>query len=151
MHKSATLFLALVLCACASKPVSPERVIQEQAAAMRAAITRVVAEPARRGELLAQVDALELVLKEQNQDLSSRARELQALNSDYDATRARFEDALAHFRARVDARFTRIQSAHFEMVRHMDEKEWKQVVDLEHKALKAASSADLNAITGGKS
>lgn len=151
MKNLAALLPCLFLAACASKPVSPEHVIEQQSQAMRAAITKAVAEPERRAELLAQVDALELVLKEQNQDLSSLSGQLRALNSDYDAPRARFEETLAQFRERVDARFTRIQAAHFEMVRRMDEKEWKHVVELEHAALKAAGSADLNAITGGKS
>ncbi|MBI5364615.1 MAG: hypothetical protein HZA53_15675 [Planctomycetes bacterium] len=145
------LLTALPLASCASDPVPPEQLIREQAAAMRSAIAKVVAEPARRAELLAQVDALELVLQEQNRDLNQLSVELQSLNADYDAPRARFEEALAHFRERVDARYVRVQAAHFEMVRRTDAKEWKRLVDLEHAALKAAGTADVQALTGGKS
>jgi nitric oxide reductase activation protein len=118
---------------------------------MRAALVEVVAEPVRRAELLAQVTVLEGVLQEQNQELTRLAQTLQALNSDFDTPRERFETELAQFRLRVDARFERVQAAHFELARRLDANEWKRVVELEHAALEAAGMPDLQEIRGGKS
>lgn len=142
------LLLALPLSGCASKPIPPEQAIREQASAMRNAITKIVAEPQRRAALLAQVDALETVLQQHNQDMAAMARELEQLNADYDAPRESFEKALTDFRVRVDTRMDRVEAVHFEMVRLMDAKEWKQVVELEQEALRAAGTPDLN--LGGK-
>jgi hypothetical protein len=136
---------------CTSAPVTPEQVIREQADAMRAALTKVIVEPARRAELLECVDRLEHVLQEQNRDLARLAHELETMNADHAAPRARFEDEFVRFRERVNARFDRVQELHFEMVRAMDAEEWKRVVDLEHKAIEAATSADVEVIQGGRS
>jgi len=118
---------------------------------MRTALTKVIVEPARRAELLECVDQLEQVLEEQNRDLTRLAHELQTLNADYATPRTRFEEALTQFRERVDAHFDRVQKLHFEMVRAMNTEEWKKVVDLEHKAIEAAGSADIDVIQGGRS
>lgn len=142
------LACALLLCGCASQPIPPEQAIREQATAMRSAISTIVAQPERRATLLKQVDLLEGLLQEHNQEMATLSRHLEKLNADYDAPRESFEKALADFRVRVDARMDRVEAVHFEMVRLMDAKEWKQVVELEQEALRAAGTPDLN--LGGK-
>jgi hypothetical protein len=151
LRPTAVLAASLLMLACASAPVTPEQKIHDQADAMRTAVTKSVTEPARRQELLGLVNELEQVLKEQNLDLTQLAHQLQALNADYDAPREHFDAALHEFDQRVAARFERVQTLHFAMVKKTSAGEWKELVEFEHAALGAAGSADVDAIKGGKS
>jgi len=122
------LVLCVLLAACASKP---EPAPQEQGRAamdtLRAAVGKVVTDPARAKEVTAAVDDMQAIFGEALRATQAHTARLRALDADYDATQADMREALQDYNVGRAQRQARLLAARDRIAAATTEEEWQQL------------------------
>jgi len=129
--------LALLI-GCASTPPTPQAMIDKGAAEMKSTIQRTVADPGRRGQLVAHADGIAGVLRAHAGDYAAFVGEYQRLNGTYDTPPERIEALFSGFEQRRQANRTKLLDLHFQMIALTSAPEWPPIAKAELEMLQSA-------------
>lgn len=101
---------------------------------MREAVSRSVADKDRRDRMLAVVDQMEALERSFNDDVAVFVKKYRALNGNYDAPRAAFDQLFAEFDAGIRKTRDRYFDLHFRLSALSTADEWNGIVKYEEKA-----------------
>ena len=122
----------------------------EPAAALRAGIRDVVADPARATRMLATVDELEATAGQLDTLIVEARAAIVPLLRDYRSSRAAVESSLAEFNSKRDALAQRMLAAHAALKADATAPEWKKLRKLETEMLLSAAHRSLGTAPAGR-
>jgi len=139
MIKMAMLIFAVtfLILSCASKPIDPQELLQNNMQVMRGAIVDTVNDKERKKNLLVLTNSLETSLSDYNRAYTNFSLEFGKLNRNYDTSRSEFENLLALFRKKRHSIMNEVTEIHFKMIALTSENEWKKIVKKELEAIKS--------------
>lgn len=118
---------ALGFAGCAGNRPSPEESLQEASQELRQAVTANIEDPRRRDEMLGLVGQIESVQRDFSAQAADFAARFEALNVDYDASRAQFEKLFADFNSERARSRDQLLDMHFQLTALATEGEWKRI------------------------
>ena len=134
----AIITAAFIIQGCSSNtPLTPEQQLQENLQTFRDAATKTITDKDRLQLILKISRTLEKTLLDYNQSYAKFAREIAALNRQYDTPRAEQQVLLDQFRNTREQTMRRVADIHFEMAALTTEAEWKKMVKHELKAFES--------------
>lgn len=123
--------VALGVVACTHQQLTPEARLQQGAADMRATITRIVADPAHRDQLLERANSFERVLADYAVEFESFVGKLHQANRNYDTPPEQIKATFAQFEKVRQTSRAQALDLHFQMLALTSADEWKQIAKAE--------------------
>jgi len=131
------LALALAAVGCSSKHLTPEQQAQAEAEAYQAQIRKVVTDPARADQLVALIGEFQQQIRESAANLKDYRAKVAALDANYEATRADYEDLISQQNAHHEALLKKFAGLREQMTALTTDAEWEELKKARLRTLEA--------------
>lgn len=140
VRNPAFIFAVLLagLIACSGTPPAPEATLGKDTSEMKSVIQRLVADPGRRGRLLAHADGIEAALQSHAADYAKFVEEYRRLNDAYDTPQQEVEALFGRYEQRRKDSRARLLELHYQIIRFTEPGEWQPIAKIEAEMLQSS-------------
>lgn len=128
---------ALSAAACTHQQLTPEAKLKQGAAEMRAPITKTMADPVGRDQMIERADRLERDLASYSAEHEVFIDRLHRANRSYDTSPEQIQAMFARFEKVRQTSRAQLLDLHFQILRLTSEEEWKHIAKAEIQMLEA--------------
>ena len=141
LTRSLAVVISLALFGCGGTPDSPADVKKQAFDDLRAQVRVVITDEQREDQAIAMVGELQVTFEAIIKRRLRRAEQANALNANYDATRADFRELYDDIKTEAETNQQELSRIHRNLVNVTSDQEWAQLSKSHSKAMDAAINA----------